>query len=216
MLVRVHHEISDLQASAGCDLGTAQQSTDTQKKLIQINGLHHIIIHAHAEAPLLRGEIVARGHEQDGDLVVQGTHGLHKLKTVDAGHHDVRNDQVKSGFIHLVVCLLRTKAPRGFVPTAIQKGTHTAIEVSVVLHNQDLKHSLSSYFILPMLLYYSIQMLRFCLRLKNKTVFLWHAVAVSYISISRPPAVWLIFAVCATKTLSFIPDGFIWYYAIGV
>ena len=101
------------------DLRPAKQCSDTQKQLVQIDGLSHIVIDADAIA-LLHGEnVVLRRHEQDRDLRIEVADRFRKLISVDLQHHDVRDDEIEHRFIHGIVGVVSIQAPGRFIAVQI-------------------------------------------------------------------------------------------------
>ena len=69
--VRIHYKAADLQAATRRDFGATEKRTDTQEKLIKVDGLGHIIVNTNSVASLLGCKVVTRGHKENGNIVVE-------------------------------------------------------------------------------------------------------------------------------------------------
>ena len=46
---------------------------------VEVHGLHHVVVYAGLEAPLLCGKVVPRCHEEDGDILIQLPDGAREI-----------------------------------------------------------------------------------------------------------------------------------------
>lgn len=91
----------------------AQQCTDAKEQFLQVNGLDYVIIHADLVAPLFGSKVIPCGHKQNGNILVQTAYCFGKFETVNAGHHNVRYDQIRQAIIHGIIGFLCTQTADG-------------------------------------------------------------------------------------------------------
>ena len=158
--IQINGKVAHGQLALCRNACAAQKRTDAQKQSVEIHGLYHVVVSSRQVSALHRAKVVACGHKDNGDIFVQRAHGFGKFKAVNAGHHDVRNDQIEYLLIHGVVSVLRTRAMHGGIAVAPKECAKRFAQIGVVLYNKDCKHKISPF--LGIYRYYSMQMLRFC------------------------------------------------------
>lgn len=79
-LVGVEAQSIEFYFAAAGYLGAAEKRADAQQQLVEVHGLHHVVVYAGLEAPLLCGKVVPRCHEEDGDILIQLPDGARELK----------------------------------------------------------------------------------------------------------------------------------------
>ena len=141
--VCVQRKVAHRQPAALLDVGAAQQRPHPHEQFTQVHRLDHVIIDAQIKALLLGGQVVPRRHEQNGDGLVQPPHRAGKRKTVGAGHHDVRNDEVVNVAVHGLVGGLGGQHALGLVAAVVQVGTDALGQLPVVVHHENMNHSCS-------------------------------------------------------------------------
>ena len=143
VFIGVHHEAADLQPARGGDPRPTQQRADAQQQFVRINGLYHVIVDARLKTPLLGANVIPRRHKQNGNFLVQTADGLRKGEAVNSRHHNIGHDKVEQLMIHGVIGFVRIQTAGGLIAAVVQKRADRAVQRSIILYDQYLKHRTS-------------------------------------------------------------------------
>ena len=138
--VRVQHQAAHRQPPAGLNIGPPQQRPHPHEQLTEVDGLYHVVINAQIKPLLLGRQVIPRGHKQDGDGFVQSPDGLGKLKSICAGHHDVRDDQVIELAVHGVIGRPGAEAAPRLIAAVVEIGAGRLVQLWVVIHHKNSDH----------------------------------------------------------------------------
>ena len=133
--VLIKHQVADGQLLGRCDLRPPQKRLKPQDELFQVHGLAHIVVDAQSVPLCFGGEVVARSHKQNGDILINGAHRSREFKAVDVRHHNVRNDEIEFLLFHRRKCLICVELAYGLIAVSAQVFVHRLIEVGDVLYN---------------------------------------------------------------------------------
>src|SRR5688572_7405149 len=139
----VHVHVSKAPARPGCGaraVRAAQQRFDPKEQLHDAEWLRHVVVRARAEAADLVDLLGASAENQDGGIYPAGPERAEDGVPVDAGKHQVEDDEVRPVPRRLVEPLLAGVGDGDVVPFHLEVGAQAEREIALVLHDQDPAH----------------------------------------------------------------------------
>src|SRR6185437_16834858 len=123
-------------------LDTAHHGLDTSDQFLVIIGFANIIIRADTKTLQFCFDAILSSHENKRSLISLSTQLLRKLKTIDIGHHDVEDEQVRFALLDHLHGTTRVIGRFNFVAFLAEHELNECVCETIIINDKNVHVSL--------------------------------------------------------------------------
>ncbi|OHB76306.1 MAG: hypothetical protein A2Z34_05815 [Planctomycetes bacterium RBG_16_59_8] len=133
------HEYPVVAMGRGIGMGFADQTNDASLQIVQSEGLGHEVVDARLAHPIHHRPVLRRRHADDFDAADRfvGANLAADLDAVEAGEHDVEEDQVRVELMDDPSHVDPVGGRAGLVPILLDALDHDGGDLGIVIHHKD-------------------------------------------------------------------------------
>jgi hypothetical protein len=136
----IEHQVRELQPGLRLLAAvTPNQGVEAREQLLEGEGLDQVVVRAGVEPLHPRRDVGSGGEHQNRRAVPTSSHDLTRLHPVEAGHHQVEDDNVRSVALHETEAFLAVGRQRHVEPAQHERSPECLPDRPLVIHDEDLR-----------------------------------------------------------------------------